>query len=265
MDVSIGKMFFLFLIGLLSTGAGRISGAGGAVLIKPILDATAGLSVSVISFLSGCTVWAMTASTLARAHKNPVKIEWKRSGFLALGAMIGGVIGQKTFVHAKQAFGNDQMVGAIQSALLFGIMLLVFFYVRNKDKIKKKNLQILVYCLLLGFILSFLSAFIGIGGGPLNVAILSYFLSMETKPAALNSLFIIFCSQTLSITTAILTKTIPDFHPALLIAMALSGICGSFIGGYFSKKMSSKAIDKLFVCIVILVLATSAYNFVRYV
>ena len=50
-----------FLICLAATTAGGISGVGGGVIIKPVLDAVSGMGVATVSFLSGCTVLAMTA------------------------------------------------------------------------------------------------------------------------------------------------------------------------------------------------------------
>lgn len=258
------EAIFVFIIALFATTLGRISGAGGAVMIKPILDATVPLSVSVVSFLSGCTVWAMTGVTLLGLRRNPVKIDWKRSGFLAVGACAGGVVGQKAFAYSKHFFGQEQSVGAVQNGLLMLIMVVVFLYVQNKEKIRSLNWEHILSCLLVGFILSFLAAFIGIGGGPLNVAVLSFFFGMETKTAALNSLFIIFCSQSLSISSAALTQSIPRFALPTLLLMAFGGIMGGLIGGKLTRRLSSQTIDKLFILIVSLVFLTSAWNLYRF-
>ena len=49
-----------FLICLVATTVGAISGVGGGVVIKPVFDAMSGMDVSQISFLSGCTVLALS-------------------------------------------------------------------------------------------------------------------------------------------------------------------------------------------------------------
>ena len=49
-----------FLVSILSSIVGSICGIGGGVIIKPVLDAVGIMSVSSISFLSGCTVLAMS-------------------------------------------------------------------------------------------------------------------------------------------------------------------------------------------------------------
>ena len=56
-----------------------------------------------------------------------------------------------------------------------------------------------------------ISAFLGIGGGPLNIAILYYFFSMPPKVIVKNSLFIILFSQAASFMTTIITHTVPPF------------------------------------------------------
>ena len=58
-----------FIISILSSTIGSITGIGGGVIIKPVLDMTGLLSVSVISFLSGCTVLTMSTVSLIRSRK----------------------------------------------------------------------------------------------------------------------------------------------------------------------------------------------------
>ena len=51
----------LFLICFLASIIGAICGVGGGVIIKPVVDAFGLLTISQASFLSGCTVLAMSA------------------------------------------------------------------------------------------------------------------------------------------------------------------------------------------------------------
>lgn len=55
-----------YLITFLACIIGTICGMGGGIIIKPVLDATGLMSVSTITFLSGCTVIAMAAWSIAR-------------------------------------------------------------------------------------------------------------------------------------------------------------------------------------------------------
>ena len=53
-------LILVFLICFFASIVGAICGIGGGVIIKPVLDAFGIMSVSAISFLSGCTVLSMT-------------------------------------------------------------------------------------------------------------------------------------------------------------------------------------------------------------
>ncbi|WP_407537142.1 hypothetical protein [Cetobacterium somerae] len=68
-------LYFVVCLGASILGA--ISGIGGGVIIKPILDALGTMQVSTISFLSGCTVLGMTTMTLYRNSKAGVRPEKK--------------------------------------------------------------------------------------------------------------------------------------------------------------------------------------------
>ena len=64
-------IYILFL--LVSFGAsiiGAICGIGGGVIIKPVLDAFGVLSVGTISFLSSCTVLAMSCYSVLKNLSN---------------------------------------------------------------------------------------------------------------------------------------------------------------------------------------------------
>ena len=52
--------FIIAVTVLFATVLGSLSGIGGGVIIKPVMDAISGLDSSQISFLSGTTVLTMT-------------------------------------------------------------------------------------------------------------------------------------------------------------------------------------------------------------
>ncbi len=72
------------------------------------------------------------------------------------------------------------------------------------------------------FLETVLGAISGIGGGPINIMLLSFLFSMDTKHAALNSLYIIFFSQVANLATNFVQWDIPDFSALLLAAMISS-------------------------------------------
>ncbi len=171
---------------------GTICGMGGGIIIKPVLDATGIMTVSTITFLSGCTVIAMTCWSVGKTLiRGESVIDVKNTTFLAVGAAIGGIVGKELYSVTAARFSNPDTAGGVQAAFLFAATLATFIYTLNKDKIKSKQVDSPVVSILIGLILGVLGAFLGIGGGPFNVAVLYYFFSMQTKKATQNSLYIV--------------------------------------------------------------------------
>ena len=255
---------FYFLICIIATTVGAISGIGGGVIIKPVFDAISGMPVASISFLSGCTVLAMSIVSLLRSRGGDAKIEPKRGTLLAVGAAVGGVAGKAVFDVIKTAAGSDGLVGTVQSVLMILLTGGVLLYVLNKKRIRTLAVQNAAACVAIGLGLGMLSAFLGIGGGPINLAVLYFFFSMDTKTAALNSIYIILVSQITSFVSTFIKGTVPEFAWPVLIAMVLGGVLGGLIGRALNKRMSTKQVDTLFLCLLCVITAISCYNLWHY-
>ena len=233
---------------------------GGGVIIKPVLDFIQFGSASTISFMSGCTVLAMTTYSVGKSLKSGEKtVEMKTVTPLAIGAAIGGVVGKTLFNTVRDMFANRQMVGAVQSFALAIITIATLVYTLNKEKIKTKNVSGAVGCFVIGLCLGIVSSFLGIGGGPINLVVLYYFFSMQTKVAAANSLYIILFSQAASVISTFITG-VPAFEIAKLLTMMAGGVFGGIVGRKLSKKMDNKAVDKLFIVMMCFIIGISFYN-----
>lgn len=255
------QAFFCFLICLIATTVGGISGVGGGVVIKPVLDAVSGMGVAAISFLSGVTVLAMTLTSLIRSRGGPVNIERRRGTLLAVGAVVGGLLGKQIFELVLEAGGS--LVSISQQVMMIVLTLGVLIYTLRKDKIHTLNVEYSWACLLIGLVLGLLSAFLGIGGGPINLALLYFFFSMDSKTAALNSLYIIFFSQAASLISAFIGGSVPQVSVVVMLVMMLGGILGGNLSRSLSARMSNKGVDKLFLCLLIFIIATSVYNLLK--
>ena len=200
----------VFLVCFLSSIAGAICGIGGGVIIKPVLDALGVMSVSAVSFLSGCTVLSMTTYSVLKSKMSGESRIEKKTGFpLALGAAFGGVAGKWLFSLISSLSPDKDKVGAVQAACLFVVTLGTLLYTLYKDKIRTYQVTAPAVCVAIGLVLGILSSFLGIGGGPINLVVLFFFFSMSTKTAAENSLYIIFFSQIASLVSSLLTGSVP--------------------------------------------------------
>ena len=234
---------------------------GGGVIIKPVLDATSGMPVATVSFLSGCTVLAMTITSMLRSRGGEVKVEPRRGTLLAIGAAVGGVVGKELFELVRASGGSA--VSVAQQVMMIVLTLGVLVYTLNRPRIAAKDVKNPAACVTIGLVLGLLSAFLGIGGGPINLAVLYYFFSMDTKTAALNSLYIILFSQGASFLNTILRGTVPEFQWPVLIVMVIGGIVGGTLGRSISKRLSNSGVDRLFFWLLIAITGISCYNLVR--
>lgn len=250
-----------FTVSFCASVIGVICGIGGGVIIKPVLDAFRVLSVSEISFLSGCTVLSMSGYSVIKSRlKKESVIDMKISTYLGIGAVVGGLAGKQAFQMIKEMSGHPDMVGGIQSAVLAVVTLGTLIYTIYKKKIHTHNIEGKVMCIVTGLLLGLISAFLGIGGGPMNLVVLHYFFSMETKTAAQNSLYIVLLSQLSSLLLTVATNAVPKVSPLLLVGMILCGMCGSTIGRKINAKISNETVDRLFSILMCVIIGICFYN-----
>ena len=133
-----------------------------------------------------------------------------------------------------------------------------------KYKIKTRRVTNRAVCAVIGLALGFMSSFLGIGGGPINLVVLFYFFSMPTKTAAQNSLYIILFSQLASLLTSLVTRSVPEYAWSALIFMVCGGIGGGIAGRAVNKKIDDKAVDKLFMGLMAVIICISVYNAFRF-
>lgn len=254
------------LVSFLASAVGSICGIGGGVIIKPAFDALGGYSVSTVSFLSGCIVLSMSAYCVLSEQLIGKSLTGPRAVTpLEAGAAAGGVIGKILFDALSAYFPNPQRIGAVQAGALFLLTLFTLVYTLKKSTIRTRSLRSQGSCLLLGLALGLMSAFLGIGGGPINLVVLSYFFSMDAKEAAQNSLHVIFLSQLASLLYTLLSHNIPPFPPLLLAATVVCGGMGGAAGRGVNRKLPAKAVDNLFICLTAIIMVLCCYNFYQYI
>lgn len=253
-----------FAVCVCSTMIGAISGIGGGVIIKPLLDMALPLGMKVISLLSSFAVLSMSLFSIGKNYLQKSRSQTLNMGVavpLAVGSTVGGVVGKLLFNALSTAVQADQWVKVVQNAVLFVLMTCVLvFSLRKKERtpVTRSPLSGLAAGLALGLC----AAFLGIGGGPLNMLVLTGFYGMTHKEGALYSLFIIVFSQTAGIITAALTpgSTFPAL-PLLLTACA-AGILGGVIGRKIAARVDNRFVRTLYNAAVVFILALCATNII---
>ena len=260
-------VWIVFLaVSFLASVAGSICGIGGGVIIKPVLDATGVMSVSAISFLSGCTVLSMSIISVGKKlRQKDNSMDLRIGSALAVGAAIGGVVGKELFQYAYVICSDGNRVGAIQAGVLLVITVGTLIYTLRKARIQTLKVNSLPAACVIGFVLGIMSSFLGIGGGPINLVVLHFFFSMETKPAAACSLYVIMFSQLTSLFSTLIKGKVPDTSLILLILMVGGGVAGGMVGSSINKKISSEHVNKLFCFLMMIIIGICAWNIKRFV
>ena len=250
-----------FIVSFLASTVGAICGIGGGVIIRPVLDLLHLETVTAISFLSGCTVLSMTCYSVGRSMLAGERRVSLRTGTpLAVGAAVGGLLGKQLFSSIRNLFENQNTVGAVQAVCLAVITLGTLIYTVNKNRIRAQKIHNPAVCVVIGLVLGVMSSFLGIGGGPINLVVLFYFFSMDTKTAAANSLYIILFSQLASVLATVVTREVPPFQWTALLLMAAGGIGGGVAGRALNRRMDEKTVDKLFIGLMAVIIGISIYN-----
>lgn len=263
-------MLEYLIVILVSFGAsviGAICGIGGGVIIKPVLDALGVIPVNTISFLSGCTVFSMAVISVGKQIYSGKKqnFDRKKGSWLAAGAVAGGIAGKSLYQMILRHLPDTQRVGAVQAAVLLAVTAGTLIYTLKKDRIITKHVTNRTACAVIGMMLGVMSAFLGIGGGPVNLVVLFYFFSMGTKQAAIHSLYIIAFSQLASIVSTVVSGQIPSFPLVLLLLMVLCGVLGGMTGSVINKRIKEKQVDRLFIFLMVVIILINIYNVFKYV
>ena len=256
-------VILFFLVGFLSSIVGAICGIGGGVVIKPVLDMLHLGSVSTINFLSGCTVLSMSIYSVGKSMiSRDSKVDMATGTPLAIGAALGGLAGKELFSIVKSLFADAEMVGGVQAVALGIITVGTLAYTICKARIHTRRIRSRLVCVIVGLLLGIMSSFLGIGGGPINLVVLGYLFSMDSKTAAANSLYIILFSQLASFISTLISG-VPEFKLLVLLVMVAGGIGGGIVGRKLNRKMDNRAVDKLFICLMALIIGICIYNAVR--
>ena len=82
-----------FLIAIGATTVGSLTGMGGGVIIKPLMDVLHGFDVQTIGVLSSLTVFSMSVVSIGKQMLAKTKIPFGTAIPLALGSVVGGLVG----------------------------------------------------------------------------------------------------------------------------------------------------------------------------
>lgn len=248
----IGWLYFIIII--IANTIGALAGIGGGVLIKPIFDAIGHHSLAAITFYSSCAVWMMSLVSSYRNKKTLKTYPISYLLYLGIGSILGGVLGNYLFATLLGQVTHQALVEKLQIILL--LMTLIIAYILGLPSITHKEFRSNISFLMTSLLLGAVASFIGIGGGPMNVALLMYLFSFNIKEAANMSLWIILISQSSKLFTIGMTTGYQVYDLSMLYyifpAAIIGGLLGSKLRGVLSERWVSMIYQSAIIGIVLL-------------
>lgn len=249
-----GILYFIIII--LANTVGAISGMGGGVLIKPLLDVIGAHSVPAITFYSTVAVFTMSIVSTLRQRKNLV-IDYPVALQISVGAILGGMLGNLAFEGLLDLLVAEKSVQLVQ--IILTLVTIGFSYIVSESK-RNLRLQGWQWYSLVGLVLGFLASLLGIGGGPINVAMLLLCFGMLIKSATVYSIITIFFSQLAKIITIAGTTGFGRYDLSMLYFVIPAAILGGFLGALFSGRLNEQSVRRVYQAVLLLVLCINGYN-----
>lgn len=253
-----------FLIIVVASLLGAISGMGGGIIIKPAFDFLNLHSVAEISFYSTVAVLTMSVVSLLSRKKDYRQVQLPLLLLVSLGSFVGGIMGNLLLGALFSIFSNDSTVQLIQISLT--IALLLFGLIYSWFNQWKFQFNHFIWYILCGLILGLLASLLSIGGGPINVSLLILLFSVSIKEATYYSICIIFTSQLASIIANFITTRFVIYDLSMLpIIIIPAALLGGLLGAKFSNILSNEKVTIVFQTVIILVLFINIYNIISIV
>ena len=261
-------LFFGFLVGFMS----GLFGVGGGFLMTPLLIFM-GIPPSTAVGTESVQILGSSVSG-AIAHGRKKNIDFEIGVFLLIGGIFGSTVGIILFNFLKESGNIDLIINILYVLFLatIGILMLIesSFAIIKKPKLsvftKKRRIKFLdvlpmklkfrgskIYIsiflpILIGIMVGFLSALMGVGGGFIMVPAMIYLFRMSTISAIGTSLFqIVFVTLNISILQATYNRSV---DLVLAIFLLVGGVVGAQFGSKFTSRFRGEQIRVLLAIIV---------------
>ena len=253
----IGILYFLVII--VANTLGAVSGMGGGVITKPILDFIGYHPVVSVSFYSTVAVFTMSIAATVRQIKSGPTFKWKMILWISASAILGGVLGNIVFEQLLNRLSDDSLVTEIQ--IVITVISLAFAFLYMKFNWKSRHLNHAFYYVICGFSLGFLASLLGIGGGPINVALMMLMFGIDIKEATVYSICTIFFSQFAKLVTISFSSGFAEHDLSILFFIIPAAILGGTMGAKLNQKMPPERVKLIFQFVIALVIGINIFNF----
>ncbi len=259
-EVSVNIFVLLGLGGMVGVLSGMF-GVGGGFILTPLLFFV-GIPPTV-AVATGANQIVASSFSGVLAHFKRRTVDLKMGMFLLIGGLAGAALGVQVFAWLT-ALGQIELIVTLTYVLFLGLIGGLMFieslnalrkskhkaakrgkhhswiqHMPLKTKFRVSRLYISVIPpIAVGFLVGFLSAIMGVGGGFIMVPAMIYLLGMPTKVVVGTSLFqIIFVAAYATIMHAYESQTV---DAVLALTLIVSGVVGAQFGSVIGLKLKAE-------------------------
>ena len=244
-------LFFGYLLSILMGVVLGTMGAGGSILIMPILVYFIGVNPSLATTYSLIIV-GFTALVGCISYLKNNKINLLVSFIFALPSLITIYFTRRYFIHLlpenfyfhQLMFSKDFFIMIIFALLLAIASFLMLYATQNKSRKYINNISNNLKIVFHGSLVGFITGIIGVGGGFLIIPTLVVFLGLDIKSAIGTSLFIIFIKSLIGFLGDVQAGVTININIIFIITFCTS--FGILIGTFYVKNISSNNLKKAF-------------------
>lgn len=258
-------MIIFFLVIFCASILGTATGLGGGVMIKPLLDLLTVHDTATVSFYSSLAVFTMCLISVFKQIKSGVTYQKNIALFFSLGSILGGYIGEVFFNQILKYATNENTVRLVQSIGLCVSFSAILIYTLHKHKFKTYHISSPFLITLIGLVLGLISVFLGIGGGPLNIVVLTLFFSLSMKESVIYSLLNITFSQLAKLGPMAVSGVYKNFDGSVIPILIISSIVGGYLGTLASSSLKESHVENACRYILVFLICMTGYNIFRYI
>lgn len=269
----IGILYFFIILVVISTSA--IAGISGGVVLRPVFDLIGYHDVIEIGFYMGVAVITMTIASTLKQIKMGTRIKVDKALTLAIGATVGGWIGQG-ILEWMSIYIEGNVIQMGQNVM--SIVSLVFVLAATRANAKTYQFKGIIWYVLAGLGLGTFASVMAIGGGPINVVAFTILFSITLKEATVYSITTILFTQIARMVRMateseyvyryaegyIYYEGFARFDLSLLLFIVPAAIIGGYVGGKLNVKFSEEQVMKVFKFVVTTTILINIWNTIRF-
>ncbi len=223
-------------------------GGGGSILTVPILvylfkidpENATSYSLFIVGF---------TAMTGAFRHYTLGNLKIKSAFYFAIPSLVSLVLVRKILLpkipESLLIFNHFEVTKNILIMIVFGLLMVAasFSMIRKQATSVPSEINY-VRLGVIGFLVGFVTGFLGAGGGFLIIPALLFFANLPMKQAVGTSLFIIFINSLIGFAADVIGGVVLNYQ--LLLTVTAIAIIGMLIGTQLSKKIDGAKLKPAF-------------------